>query len=128
MSELEQLLLVYGLGTIGTIGFIEWFKELLKAIATKNKVGLLASILSLIFSCVIGIAVKLTFFANAHMALLAPLILGALSPIQLGYQIVIQGVPAVLDTMFKSLSSFMSAAVKETAGTVANKTVKTKKK
>lgn len=115
MAELEQLLLVYGLGTIGTIGFIEWFKELLKAIATKNKVGLLASILSLIFSCVIGISVKLTFFVNAHLALLVPLILGALSPIQLGYQIVIQGVPAVLDAMFKSLSSFMTSAISQAA-------------
>lgn len=119
MTETQTLLLIYGLGVIGTIGFIEWIKELIKAIAIKNPIGLLASILSLSFSCIIGLTAKLILFSDFHWLMVFPLIIGALSPIQLGYQIIIQGVPALLDSAFAAVSSFMSSAVAQSANKIS---------
>lgn len=118
MTETQTLLLIYGLGVVGTIGFIEWVKELIKAIATKNAIGLLASILSLVFSCIIGLTAKLILFFNFHWLMVFPLIIGALSPIQLGYQIIIQGVPSLIDSAFAAASSFMSSAVAQSAAKI----------
>lgn len=119
MTELQTLILIYSLGVIGTIGFIEWLKELIKSVATKNSIGLLASILSLLFSCIIGLTAKLILFFDYHWLMVVPLIIGALSPIQLGYQIIIQGVPALLDSAFAAVSSFMSSAVAQSANKIS---------
>ena len=87
MTDLSTLVV---LCSIGTIGVIQWTKELVGSIKNKNYEHLYQVLLSLILSTVSGYFIWKIKYASETYYMVFPLALGVLSVVQLGYDNIIK--------------------------------------
>lgn len=102
MTDLSTLVV---LCSVGTIGVIQWTKELVQAIAKKNYDHLYQVILSLILSTVSGYFIWKIKYPNEAYYMVFPLALGVLSVVQLGYDNIIKYLQQAIEGIMKKFIS-----------------------
>lgn len=102
MADLSTLVV---LCSIGTIGVIQWVKELVKSIEEKNYDHLYQTILSLILSIISGLCIWKIKYSTETYYMAFPLALGVLSVVQLGYDNIIKYLQQAIEGILKKFIS-----------------------
>lgn len=101
-----SLSVLFVLCSIGVIGVIQWIKELVESISTKNYSTLYKVILSLVLSVVSGFIIwKIKFPTDTYLVVF-PLTLGVLSIVQLGYDNIIKYLQQSIEGIIGKLLSY----------------------
>lgn len=102
MTDLSTLVV---LCSVGTIGVIQWTKELVKSLLDKEYNHLYQVILSLVLSCVSGFFIwKIKYPAETYH-IIFPLALGVLSVVQLGYDNIIKYLQQAIEGILRRFIS-----------------------
>ena len=98
MTDLSTLVV---LCSIGTIGVIQWTKELVQAFTKKNYDHLYQVVLSLLLSTVSGFFIWKIKYSTETYYMIFPLALGVLSVVQLGYENIIKYLQQAIEGILK---------------------------
>lgn len=102
MTDLSTLVV---LCSVGTIGVIQWTKELVQSVSTKNFDHLYQVLLSLFLSIVSGLVIWKIKYSTETYYMVFPLTLGVLSVVQLGYDNIIKYLQQAIEGIMKKFIS-----------------------
>lgn len=105
MGTIANCFLLLLLNSVGIIGFMQWLKELVSSISSKDTSSTWKCLLTLLLSIVSGFVSWKVGFGSCEWWMSIPLALGTLAITQLGYECIIKNLCAAIETVMSDVAN-----------------------